>query len=85
MPIHPNDQIAANEDAEDELKPKQKRDKNGVMRTVGRRYEFDCPECDANNPWEEGFQEEDEVRCHYCAQDLRVVALEANRIKWKLL
>lgn len=86
MANHSDDQsYAALEAEEDDAKPQQKRDKNGVMRTVGKKYEFDCPECNANNPWDEGFQEDDEVQCHYCAQDLRVVAFEPNRIKWKML
>lgn len=31
--------------------------------------EFDCPECDANNPWGDGFKDRDEVFCHYCGTE----------------
>lgn len=29
-------------------------------------FEFDCPNCNANNPWADGFKEKEEVYCHYC-------------------
>ena len=44
--------------------------------------EFDCPVCDANNPWDEGFKHGDEIRCHYCGADFKVKAYEgSNRFK----
>ena len=45
--------------------------------------EFDCPVCDANNPWDDGFQNGDEIRCHYCGTDFRVKAFEGSK-KFKL-
>ena len=72
------------EDAEEEEnKPKFKRDKTGTMRQVGLLYEFDCPECDANNPWDDGFGEGADLRCHYCHQDFVVVLMEGTKIKLK--
>jgi len=80
------DEWIAHEEAEEEArKPKFKRNEQGYMRQVGLKYEFDCPECSANNPWDQGFNEGDEVTCHYCGQDLKVVAFETKRVKWKLL
>lgn len=72
-------------DDDDSRKPKLKRDKDGFLRVVGRRYEFDCPECDANNPWDDGFGDGDEVQCHYCGCDFRVTFREGDRLKFKLL
>lgn len=70
---------------EDDEKPRLKRDKQGFLRREGLRYEFDCPECDANNPWPDGFDDQDEITCHYCGQDFRVTFLENKKIKFKLI
>ncbi len=46
-----------------------------------RRKEFDCPECNANNPYDDGFGPGDEVRCFYCGLEFKV---EVNAEgKWK--
>lgn len=34
--------------------------------------EFDCPECTAHNPWDEGFQDGDRVLCNWCGLSFRV-------------
>jgi hypothetical protein len=37
-----------------------------------RRFrEFDCPECSANNPHDDGFGDGDVVLCHYCGEELQ--------------
>lgn len=36
--------------------------------------EFDCPECSANNPFDEGFRHNDELVCQYCGLPWRVKA-----------
>jgi transcription elongation factor Elf1 len=73
-------------DEDDESKsPRLKRDKNGVMRQVGLKYEFDCPDCSANNPWDEGFKDGSEVICHYCGQEFRVQAIDEKRFKFRAL
>ena len=77
--------LASDEAEEDERKPKFKRNKDGLMQQVGLIYEFDCPECDANNPWADGFKEGDGVSCHYCHQDLLVHSVEGTRVKFKLV
>ena len=82
--IDPN--IDMEEEQRDEDKARLKRDKSGFMRMSNMRYEFDCPECDAENPWDEGFAEGGEVRCHYCGQELRAVLfLNGTKVKWKTL
>jgi DNA-directed RNA polymerase subunit RPC12/RpoP len=48
-----------------------------------RGTEFDCPECSANNPVEDGFRVDDELHCHYCGVELRVV-LHHGRLALKL-
>lgn len=38
----------------------------------GKWYEFDCPECNANNPMDDGFKVGAEIICHYCGQEFKV-------------
>ncbi len=47
-----------------------------------RRFsDFDCPDCDANNPYEDGFGDGDEIRCHYCGQEYRVQVSDEGRLR----
>ena len=66
-------------------KPRLRRNKDGFLRRDDLLYEFDCPECNANNPWDDGFTDQSEVQCHYCGQDLRVTVLDGRRLKFKVL
>jgi len=34
--------------------------------------EFDCPSCNANNPWPDGLHEGEEIHCHYCGTSFLV-------------
>ena len=45
--------------------------------------EFDCPECDASNPYDEGFRAGDEVRCFYCGMSFKVHVDDNNKLKFK--
>ncbi len=45
--------------------------------------EFDCPDCEANNPWPDGFRQRDEVRCHYCASAFLVSVSDEGALKLK--
>ncbi len=48
---------------------------------VSARTEFDCPECSANNPYDDGFRPGEEIRCYYCGAEFMVeINLEG---KWK--
>jgi len=38
---------------------------------VGRFFEFECPLCNAHNPYDDGFTAGDEVRCFYCGTEYR--------------
>lgn len=49
----------------------------------GRRKEFDCPDCNANNPVDEGYGNGDEVRCNYCGCEYKVTVNAEGRVKFK--
>jgi DNA-directed RNA polymerase subunit RPC12/RpoP len=80
---NPNDWAGLIEDEDEARKPTFKRDKHGVKRQLDLKYEFDCPECSANNPYDEGFKDGSEIRCHYCAQAFLVQILDESRMKLK--
>lgn len=40
---------------------------------VQMKKAFDCPDCTANNPYDDGFGAGDEVRCYYCGSEFLVV------------
>ena len=51
-----------------------------------RRFkDFDCPECDANNPYDEAIGDGDEVRCYYCGQEFRASVSEEGRLKLRAM
>jgi hypothetical protein len=50
----------------------------------GRRRafkDFDCPTCNANNPYDEGFGDGDEVLCYYCGQEYKVLVNDEGRLR----
>ncbi len=48
-----------------------------------RRKDFDCPDCNANNPYDDGIGPGDEVRCYYCGQEFRVEVNDSGRLRLK--
>ena len=44
------------------------------------RFEFECPECNAHNPYHDGFSPGSEVLCFYCGQEFKVVDIDG---RWK--
>ncbi|HUL60276.1 MAG TPA: hypothetical protein VLU43_13420 [Anaeromyxobacteraceae bacterium] len=49
-----------------------------------RRFkDFDCPDCAANNPYDDGFGDGDEVRCYYCGLEFQVKVTDEGRLKLK--
>jgi uncharacterized Zn-finger protein len=46
-----------------------------------RFYEFDCPNCDANNPMNDGFRHGDEVICLYCGLEFKVQTISEDKFK----
>ena len=51
----------------------------------GRRTDFDCPTCNANNPVENALRDRDEISCHYCGAEYQVRITGEGRIKLKEL
>jgi hypothetical protein len=48
-------------------------EEEGEPSSSGKRrrfHEFDCPECSANNPYDDGFAAGDVVLCSYCGEEL---------------
>jgi transcription elongation factor Elf1 len=48
-----------------------------------RSKEFDCPSCNANNPYSEGFTVGDEIRCFYCGLEFRVEVRDDGRLRFR--
>ncbi|MFN7135236.1 MAG: hypothetical protein ACK4N5_24390 [Myxococcales bacterium] len=48
-----------------------------------RRYDFDCPDCNANNPYDEGFGAGDEIRCFYCGLEYKVQVTDEGKFKYR--
>jgi transcription elongation factor Elf1 len=46
-------------------------------------FEFECPDCNANNPWPDGFRAKDEVGCHYCGTQFEVRINDNGKFKLK--
>jgi len=47
--------------------------------------DFDCPECNANNPYDDGFKAGDEVRCYYCGGEFAVRVDDRGKLKLRAL
>ena len=43
--------------------------------------EFDCLDCDANNPWPDGVSDGEELRCHYCGAEFMASIKGARKLK----
>ena len=51
-----------------------------------RRFgDFDCPDCNANNPYDDKFGHGDEIRCYYCGQEFRAEVSDSGRLKLKAI
>lgn len=50
--------------------------------STGRRFgDFDCPNCDANNPYDDKFGDGDEIRCFYCGAEFRVKVSDEGKLR----
>jgi DNA-directed RNA polymerase subunit RPC12/RpoP len=47
--------------------------------------EFDCPECSAHNPWDEGFQVGDQLFCNWCGGVLIVKRVVDDPTRFKIV
>jgi hypothetical protein len=68
------------DDYEDEDDHKASSDELGRDRRFG---DFDCPDCSANNPYDDGFGDGDEVRCYYCGQEYRADVSDSGKLRLK--
>jgi hypothetical protein len=57
----------------------------GELGRARRFNDFDCPDCNANNPYDDSFGDGDEVRCYYCGQDFRAEVSDSGRLRLKAL
>ena len=39
----------------------------------GRFFEFECPDCNAHNPYDDGFKVGSEILCYYCGLHFKVI------------
>jgi hypothetical protein len=44
----------------------------------GMLFEFDCPECNAHNPYPDGFRDGGECLCYYCGSTFRARITEGR-------
>ncbi|QRN94298.1 hypothetical protein JRI60_34910 [Archangium violaceum] len=51
----------------------------------GARKDFDCPECNANNPLEDALADGQELLCNYCGSEFLVKGSDDGRFKFKEL
>jgi transcription elongation factor Elf1 len=45
--------------------------------------EFDCPSCNANNPTDPPFGNDDEVLCNYCGAEFRVKVTDEGKARFR--
>ena len=59
-------------------------DDGGGKKGKGKKKhtEFECPECNANNPVSDGFDEGSEVQCFYCGVEFKVT-VASGRFKFR--
>ena len=48
----------------------------------GMLFEFECPECNAHNPYHDGFKAGQEITCFYCGSNFLAVQAD-GRMKYK--
>ena len=46
--------------------------------------DFDCPDCNANNPYDDGISDGAEVRCFYCGAEFKV-RVQAGKMRFKAM
>jgi hypothetical protein len=48
----------------------------------GVHKEFECPDCNAHNPYDDGFRAGDEIQCFYCGTEFKVLQGD-GRLRFK--
>ncbi len=72
MPIDHHDEDEVRRDGED-------------LGRARRFKDFDCPDCSANNPYDDGFGNGDDVLCYYCGQEFRAEVTDSGRLRLKVV
>ena len=63
---------------------KEEKDIADTVAGAKRRFnDFDCPDCNANNPYDETFGDGDEIRCYYCGTEFKVSVNDEGRLRMK--
>jgi hypothetical protein len=71
-------------DEEEEFRQEESGDDTQRSLGMKRRFkDFDCPDCNANNPWDETFGNNDEIRCFYCGTEFLAVVNDEGRLRLK--
>lgn len=60
-------------------------DDDSKEKKKGGKKDFDCPDCNANNPLDEPLVDGDEVRCNYCGTEYKALVSAEGRIRFKEL
>ncbi len=68
---------------EEELARDEEKDAGASMDGRRRFKDFDCPDCNANNPYDESFGDGEEVRCFYCGQEFVAQVSDEGKLKLK--
>ena len=50
-----------------------------------KRYDWDCPSCNANNPVDPAIADGDELICNYCGTTFLAKFTDDGRVKFKEL
>lgn len=56
-------------------------DEKGTAGPAKKFFEFDCPSCNANNPWPDGFVDREEINCHYCGTSYQARISDEGKLK----
>jgi len=59
-------------------------DSESSAESAGRRRrftDFDCPACNANNPYDDAFGNGDGVLCYYCGQEFEAIVSDEGRLR----
>jgi len=76
--------VPQDKNIDEEEYAKEEEDLAGAATGNKRRFkDFDCPDCNANNPYDDSFGDGDEIRCYYCGTEFKVQVNEEGRMRLK--
>ncbi|MHB1843318.1 MAG: hypothetical protein ACYCWW_00605 [Deltaproteobacteria bacterium] len=69
---------------EEELAKEEDQSAAGAAQGSRRQFkDFDCPDCNANNPLGEPFGDADELLCSYCGAEFKAIVSDEGKLKLK--